>query len=143
MKSKIIIATVIILFFGGFFIYNEIQNTPADFITVGRECNLSNSTCKIVKSDTYFELTALTRPIRPMEKMTFLLKSNINKSFLKVKLFATNMNMGTQELTFEKIKDDEFELTTTLPSCITGNMIWRMEIQTEAKSGVAFEFLVK
>ncbi|WP_024955845.1 hypothetical protein [Sulfurospirillum arcachonense] len=63
-------------------------------------------------------------------------QDNILKETLDLHIFATNMNMGYYDLKMKKVSQNLYTATTTLPTCIVGNMIWRAEVVLGDEAGV-------
>jgi hypothetical protein len=79
-----------------------------------------------------------------MEKVKFKVKSsNTSLEDLSLKIYATNMNMGSFTLPLEKKPGGSYETSSILPACKVGGMKWNAEIQKASLfniTGARFQF---
>ncbi len=110
------------------------------------ECDLTKSSCEISLNSTQkISLSITPKDIVVMKPLDFIIKANqINEDFLDLKIYATNMDMGTQILSAKKIGKDKFNTKVILPTCITGNMIWNVDITSKSfHKNQAVKFIFK
>ena len=155
MKTKnflilLIIEILILCLVYAYFLINSsdiykwyVGNT--DFIKQNKNCDLQKEACSVtLKDGSNITLSINPHPIPLMKPIELTLKTkNINLDKLKLKIYATNMNMGLIEKTFNKISKNTYKGKITLPTCIVGNMIWNVNIiaNKPTKSlGATFEF---
>lgn len=115
------------------------------FITQNKDCDLKKEPCEVVIADgTKFTLEVFPKDIPVMEKITFKVKSSdTSLEDLSLKIYSTNMNMGSYELPLEKNSNGEYEVSSTLPACKIGGMHWNAEVQKSSLfniTGARFNF---
>jgi len=116
-----------------------------NFTKQNKNCHLEKGACSIVLKDgSDITLSITPRPISVMKPIEIAVKTKgINLDSLKLKVYATNMNMGLIEKSLDKTAENSYKGKITLPSCIVGNMIWNVNIiaNKPTKSiGATFEF---
>ncbi len=101
------------------------------FIEQNKDCDLRQGPCQIIIEDNT-KLTLEVYPKKPplMEKIKFQVKSSNSKiENLSLKIYSTNMNMGTYELPLVKSSDGIYETVSTLPACRIDDMKWNLDIE--------------
>ncbi len=116
-----------------------------DFVKQNKNCDLQKEACSVILEDgSDVTLSINPRPIPLMKPIELTVKTkNINLDNLKLKVYATNMNMGLIEKSLTKRGKNTYKGEITLPTCIVGNMIWNVNIiaNKPTKSiGATFEF---
>jgi len=116
-----------------------------NFTKQDKNCNLQDGACSVtLKDGSNITLSINPRPIPLMKPIELSVKTKgINLDSLKLKVYATNMNMGLIEKSLGKTAKNSYEGRITLPTCIVGNMIWNVNIiaNKPTKSiGATFEF---
>ncbi len=116
-----------------------------DFVKQSKNCNLHNSSCLVkLKDGSIMELSIEPQSIPLMKPIELTVKTkNIATDTLKLKIFATNMNMGLIVKTLKKISKGIYKGSVTLPTCIVGGMIWNANIianKPNKSVGAIFEF---
>lgn len=114
------------------------------FATLSSPCNLHEQRCKATLKDG----TILTFDIEPkniplMEPLRFTVTSEHELSYIELKLFATNMNMGFHSFTLKPTSKGVYEAQGVLPTCMVGGMIWQANVILNEKSqslGAIFTF---
>jgi len=116
-----------------------------NFVKQDKSCDLHKEACSVeLKDGSTITLDITPKPI-PLRKPIRLHveTQNIDIDNLKLKVFATNMNMGLIEKSLKKLKKGSYEADIILPSCIVGGMIWDVNIIANKLSkslGAVFEF---
>lgn len=116
-----------------------------NFIKQDKNCDLQKEACSVILEDgSDIILSINPRPIPLMKPIELTVKTKgINLDNLKLKVYATNMNMGLIEKSLSKTTKNIYKGKITLPTCIVGNMIWDVNIiaNKPTKSiGATFEF---
>ena len=116
-----------------------------NFTKQDKNCDLQEEACSVTLEDgSDITLSINPRPIPLMKPIELSVKTKgINLDSLKLKVYATNMNMGLIEKSLGKTAKNSYEGRITLPTCIVGNMIWNVNIiaNKPTKSiGATFEF---
>ncbi len=116
-----------------------------NFVKQDKSCDLHKEACSIeLKDGSIITLDITPKPIPLMKPIRLHVETqNIDINSLKLKVFATNMNMGLIEKSLKKLRKGSYEVNITLPSCIVGGMIWDVNIiaNKPTKSlGAVFEF---
>lgn len=143
-------AFVIIAIVAGYFLidfnalYQKFQG-EGSFIVQNKECDLKKSSCSVTIEDgTVLEFEIVQKDIPLMKPLTFKLKSsNPSLDDISVKIYATNMMMGTYELKFKNDGNGNYTTSGTLPTCPVGGMKWNADVQISKFSkiiGARFQF---
>jgi len=116
-----------------------------NFIKQDKNCDLQKEACSVILEDgSDITLSINPRPIPLMKPIELTVRTKgINLDNLKLKVYATNMNMGLIEKSLNKTVKNIYKGKITLPTCIVGNMIWDVNIivNKPTKSiGATFEF---
>lgn len=144
-QALIVIAIVIGYFIIDFnALYQKFQG-EGSFVVQNKECNLKESSCVVTIEDgTVLEFEIVQKDIPLMKPLTFKLKSsNPNLDNITLKIYATNMMMGTYELEFKNDGNGNYTTIGTLPTCPVGGMKWNADVQISKFSkiiGVCFQF---
>ncbi|WP_419770334.1 MAG: hypothetical protein ACNI3C_00635 [Candidatus Marinarcus sp.] len=135
MKILFQVCIVVAIVAGYFLIdFNSLYNSfrgEGEFTLQNKECSLKESPCSVQLPDgTQFELEIFPKDIPLMKPLTFKLKSS-NKELtdLKLRIYATNMMMGTFELTFINNGNGEYSTNGVLPTCPVGGMKWNADVE--------------
>jgi hypothetical protein len=129
-------ALVVIAIILGYFLidfnglYNKFQGEPT-LIAQNETCDLKKSSCSVtLENGTILEFEIEQKDIPLMKPVTFKLKSSdVALDNITLKLYATNMMMGTFELKFKNDGNGNYSTTTTLPTCAVGGMKWNADVQ--------------
>ncbi|MFA7092086.1 MAG: hypothetical protein WC149_09575 [Arcobacteraceae bacterium] len=129
-------ALVVIAIVAGYFLidfnalYQKLQG-EASFVVQNQECDLKQSSCVVTIEDgTVLEFEIVQKDIPLMKPLDFKLKSsNPNLENITLKLYATNMMMGTYELKFTPDGKGNYTAKGTLPTCPVGGMKWNADVQ--------------
>ncbi|WP_072681241.1 hypothetical protein [Arcobacter sp. LA11] len=151
-KSTTLISQIILVLslVSGYFLIDfkvlqkKIQG-EGQFVEQNKDCNLRKGPCEVIIEDgSKVILEVFPRNIPIMEKIKFKVRSSDSSiKDLSLKIYATNMNMGTVELPLEKQTDGSFEVSSTLPACKIGGMHWNAEVQKSSLfniTGARFQF---
>ncbi len=115
-------------------LFSEKQN----IITQKPTCNLAQNPCEIALKDKKINLSILPLGIPLMKNLEFIANTqNIDADILHVKIYATNMQMGTFKFELKKIKQDTYMGEQMLPTCIVGDMNWNADISSEGFENIA------
>lgn len=115
------------------------------YTSQSKDCDLRKGPCEVVIEDgTKLTLEVFPKDIPIMEKIKFRVKSS-DKTIedLSLKIYSTNMNMGSYELPLKKNPDGTYEISSTLPACKIGGMHWNAEVQKASLfsiTGAKFNF---
>lgn len=125
-------------------LYTKFQG-EASLVTQNDQCDLKQSSCVVTIEDgTVLEFEIEQKDIPLMKPLTFKLKSsNAKLDNITLKLYATNMMMGTYELKFNNDGNGNYSTTTTLPTCPVGGMKWNADVQIKSFNkiiGARFKF---
>lgn len=129
-------ALVVIAIVAGYFLidfntlYQKFQG-EASLVVQNQECDLKQSSCVVTIEDgTVLEFEIVQKDIPLMKPLDFKLKSsNPNIKNITLKLYATNMMMGTYELAFTNEGNGNYSTKGTLPTCPVGGMKWNADVQ--------------
>lgn len=115
------------------------------YVAQQEDCDLRKGPCDVTIEDgTKLTLEVFPRDIPIMERVKFKVKSsNTSLEDLSLKIYATNMNMGSFLLPLEKKSDGSYETSSTLPACKVGGMKWNAEVQKASLfniTGARFQF---
>ena len=136
-------ALVVIGIVAGYFLidfnalYQKFQG-EGSFVVQNQECNLKESSCVVTIEDgTVLEFEIVQKNIPLMKPLDFKLKSsNPNLDNITLKLYATNMMMGTYELKFTNDGQGNYTAKGTLPTCPVGGMKWNADVQVHKLSKI-------
>ena len=150
MKNIFLMFLLVTAIIGGYFFidFNTLANDvrgEVKFVSQNNNCDLHEGPCKISLEDgTSFNLEVFPKEIPLMKPVRFKITSEkYNENNIVLEVYAKNMNMGTQNIKLEKIKENEYESTVILPTCIRGNMKWNADIILDKLShrvGAKFKF---
>lgn len=141
---------LVIAFVSGYFLIDfkvlqkKIQG-EGQYVAQNKDCDLRKGPCEVTIEDgTKLTLEVFPKDIPIMEKIKFKVKSS-NKTLedLSLKIYSTNMNMGSYELPLKRSSDGTYETSSTLPACKIGGMHWNAEIQKPSLfsiTGAKFNF---
>ncbi len=150
MKNIIAMIFLVSIFAGGYFfvdfssLFNDVRG-EIKFAEQNDKCDLHAGPCKITLEDgTSFKLEVFPKDIPLMKTVKFkIISENYDKPDIPLELYAKNMNMGTQIIKLNKIKENLYESNVILPTCIRGNMKWNADIVMDKVShrvGAKFKF---
>lgn len=115
------------------------------FVSAPTPCDLHVNSCSAQLDDEkplVFDISP--KPIPVMKPLHFKVHiPHVSLSFIELKLFATNMNMGLHSFKLYPTQEGWYEGEGMLPTCVVGNMIWQANIilNTPTKSmGAIFYF---
>ncbi|PID47196.1 MAG: hypothetical protein CR967_05440 [Proteobacteria bacterium] len=144
LSSQILI---IAIFVGLFFMdFDDFFPEDISFINQNPSCDLREKSCEInLGKNQKISLSISPKSIPLMKTLDFKVKTqNLNLEDLKLKIYATNMDMGIFKKKFKKISQNTFLAKQMLPTCIIGNMIWNADISSSSlKNGARFTFKTK
>lgn len=125
-------------------LYTKFQG-EAVLVAQNSTCDLKKSSCSVTIDDgTVLEFEIEQKDIPLMKPLTFKLKSSNPKlENITLKLYATNMMMGTFELKFQNDGNGNYTTSTTLPTCAVGGMKWNADVQVSTFNkiiGARFQF---
>lgn len=125
-------------------LYTKFQG-EAVLVAQNSTCDLKKSSCSVTIDDgTVLEFEIEQKDIPLMKPLTFKLKSSNPKlENITLKLYATNMMMGTFELKFHNDGNGNYTTSTTLPTCAVGGMKWNADVQVSTFNkiiGARFQF---
>jgi len=150
MKNILAMIFLVAAIIGGYFFvdFGSLLNDArgdVKFVSQNENCDLHNGPCNISLEDgTSFNLEIFPKDIPLMKTVKFKITSeNYTKKNITLDVYAKNMNMGTQSIKLKKIKDNEYESSVILPTCIRGNMKWNADIILDKLShrvGAKFKF---
>lgn len=142
----LVVATIILGYFLVDFnaLYTKFQG-EAVLVAQNSTCDLKKSSCIVTIDDgTVLEFEIEQKDIPLMKPLTFKLKSSNPKlENITLKLYATNMMMGTFELKFQNDGNGNYTTSTTLPTCAVGGMKWNADVQVSTFNkiiGARFQF---
>lgn len=136
---------VIVIVSGYIFIdfnkFIKAENSDVKFTLQSKQCDLHEKPCEIkLENDVSFILEIFPKEIPLMKPLKFKIKTkNYDEETINLFIYATNMQMGTQKIVLNKIKNNEYEAKVILPTCIEGNMIWDTDVVL-GKIGAKFKF---
>ncbi len=125
---------------GGFlFDFDEFFSKDLHAISQNPTCNLSQKSCDIVlEKNKKINLSILPLGIPLMKNLDFIAQTkNINANILHVKIYATNMQMGTFKFELKKVGENLYKGVGMLPTCIVGGMNWNADISGDGFENIA------
>lgn len=136
----ILVAIFFLVDFDSFF-----DDEDVVFIGPSPACDLKKGICKVELNSTQnVSLEIFPKGIPLMKPLNFIVYAKgVKTDSIKLKIYATNMQMGTHKLTLKRVSNDRFEGTQVLPTCIVGGMIWNADMTSNAfheEKGVRFTF---
>jgi len=150
MKNSVVMVLLVISMVVGYFSIDfdslmSYEQKDVKFTTQNSDCDLHEGPCKIeLENKSSFELLVGEKEIPLMKPVKFTITTkNYHKETLPLNIYALNMNMGIQNFTFKKVKENVYESNVILPTCIRGNMNWNAEIILDSvseKVGAKFQF---
>jgi hypothetical protein len=145
IQAVIVVAIVVGYFLIDFnALYQKFQG-EGSFVVQNKECSLKESSCAVTIEDgTVLEFEIVQKDIPLMQPLDFKLKSsNPNLEDITLKIYATNMMMGTYILKFKNEGNGNYSTIGTLPTCPVGGMKWNADVQISKFSkiiGARFQF---
>ncbi|NQY22267.1 MAG: hypothetical protein HRT40_13370 [Campylobacteraceae bacterium] len=139
MKKGLLVQIILVIFIvSSYFLidFNEIYNSfKPDIKLVKQEnCNLHKNPCSIkIQDGRVFTLEIFPKDIPLMKTLRFRVTS-ADKTIkdLNLRLYSKNMFMGYFNLKLNKIKDGIFEVSSLLPTCPVGKMIWNADLEIDS-----------
>ena len=100
------------------------------FVHAPASCDLHVKSCAVNLDATHslvFDISP--KPIPLMKPLHFKVHApTFSLSFIELKLFATNMNMGLHSFKLYPTQEGWYEGEGMLPTCVVGNMIWQANL---------------
>lgn len=150
MKNIFIMILLVTAIVGSYFVldFGSLFKDPrgeVKFVAQVDNCDLHNGPCSITLEDgKSFSLEVFPKDIPLMKPLKFrIISDKYDDEILPMAIYSTNMNMGTQLIELKKIKNNEYESTVILPTCIRGNMNWNADIvfdKISHRMGAKFKF---
>lgn len=131
-----IFIVLIVLIIGGQIIFNN-TNPPGDDMVVAESgCRLDLQEC-IISLNNKALTVSTTGELLPLKPFIIKIQdpsSSIKKAF--VDLSMVDMDMGTNQFTFEQLTSTAWQASVIIPVCTTGRRDWKVDftIKTADKS---------
>ncbi|NLC28760.1 MAG: hypothetical protein GX780_08325 [Campylobacteraceae bacterium] len=125
------IVVVIGLIFADSITLSSWLEEPTVYTQQKLDCDLHFGPCEVLFEDGIsLTLSIYPQAIPLMEPLSFVVKTEgFSPRVLKGKVYATNMNMGIHPITLRSTKNSNtLEGKIVLPTCLVGNMRWRVEL---------------
>lgn len=138
--TVLLLALFAVFGFKGKEIYSMFSN-DVEFLKTS--CDLSQNSCAVTFDDNRSITLEIDR-LKANANMLFSVMANgFNDDTFKARIYGVNMNMGIFEFELPKKSNGIYEGDVLLPSCVSGEMTWDIEIiSSENKLGGIFTIVI-
>lgn len=107
-------------------------------------CDLHVNSCLVKLSNGKTITLDMEKPIKANSDIIFNVTSDLDVKILQMTIRGVEMDMGLFATTLKKSSDGLFTGSLKLPACMSGKMLWQINIVDDAnKIGASYKIIVR